>query len=52
MTQLTPYLCVADARAAIKWYVATLGAEVTTSRSSWTTAGSGTASWRSARHAG
>lgn len=29
MTQLTPYLCVADARAAIKWYVAALGAEVT-----------------------
>lgn len=29
MTQLTPYLCVADARAAIQWYVAALGAEVT-----------------------
>ena len=29
MTQLTPYLCVADARAAIAWYVAALGAEVT-----------------------
>jgi len=29
MTQLTPYLCVADARAAIEWYVAALGAEVT-----------------------
>lgn len=28
MTQLTPYLCVADARAAIEWYVAALGAEV------------------------
>ncbi len=29
MTQLTPYLCVADARAAIEWYAAALGAEVT-----------------------
>ena len=29
MAQLTPYLCVADARAAIEWYVAALGAEVT-----------------------
>lgn len=29
MTQLTPYLCVADARAAIEWYVAALDAEVT-----------------------
>ncbi|MGC0141844.1 VOC family protein [Pseudactinotalea sp. Z1732] len=29
MTELTPYLCVADARAAIEWYVAALGAEVT-----------------------
>ncbi|GAA4379177.1 VOC family protein [Agromyces bauzanensis] len=29
MTELTPYLCVADARAAIKWYVAALGAEIT-----------------------
>ncbi|HEX2705357.1 MAG TPA: VOC family protein [Candidatus Lustribacter sp.] len=29
MTQLTPYLCVADARAAIEWYVSALGAEVT-----------------------
>ena len=29
MTHLTPYLCVADARAAIEWYVAALGAEVT-----------------------
>jgi PhnB protein len=28
MTELTPYLCVADARAAIAWYVETLGAEV------------------------
>jgi len=26
---LTPYVCVADGRAAIDWYVATLGAEVT-----------------------
>jgi uncharacterized glyoxalase superfamily protein PhnB len=26
---LTPYLCVADARAAVKWYVDVLGAEVT-----------------------
>ena len=29
MSELTPYLCVADARAAIEWYVAVLGAEVT-----------------------
>ncbi len=29
MSQLTPYLCVADARAAIDWYVDVLGAEVT-----------------------
>lgn len=26
---LTPYLCVADCRAAIDWYVAVLGAEIT-----------------------
>jgi uncharacterized glyoxalase superfamily protein PhnB len=29
MNRLTPYLCVADALAAIDWYVAALGAEVT-----------------------
>jgi uncharacterized glyoxalase superfamily protein PhnB len=29
MSELTPYLCVADARAAIEWYAAALGAEVT-----------------------
>ncbi|MBZ5737134.1 VOC family protein [Nocardioides mangrovi] len=29
MSELTPYICVADARAAIDWYVAALGAEVT-----------------------
>ena len=29
MAEITPYLCVADAHAAIDWYVATLGAEVT-----------------------
>lgn len=29
MIRLTPYLCVADARAAIEWYVSALGAEVT-----------------------
>ena len=29
MNELTPYLCVADARAAIDWYTETLGAEVT-----------------------
>ena len=29
MSELTPYLCVADARAAIEWYVAQLGAVVT-----------------------
>lgn len=28
MTALTPYLCVADARRAIDWYVDALGAEV------------------------
>jgi len=28
MSELTPYLCVADARAAIEWYVDVLGAEV------------------------
>ncbi|MGL5808675.1 MAG: VOC family protein [Nocardioides sp.] len=29
MTELTPYLCVDGARAAIDWYVSALGAEVT-----------------------
>jgi uncharacterized glyoxalase superfamily protein PhnB len=29
VSELTPYLCVADARAAIEWYVDVLGAEVT-----------------------
>ena len=29
MTELTPYLCVADARAAIDWYAAAPGAELT-----------------------
>ena len=29
MAELTPYLCVSDARAALEWYVAVLGAEVT-----------------------
>ena len=29
MAELTPYLCVADGRAAIDWYVEVLGAEVT-----------------------
>lgn len=29
MSQLTPYICVADARAAVEWYVDVLGAEVT-----------------------
>jgi uncharacterized glyoxalase superfamily protein PhnB len=28
MSELTPYLCVPDSRAAIEWYAATLGAEV------------------------
>ncbi|MDR7253502.1 putative glyoxalase superfamily protein PhnB [Nocardioides sp. BE266] len=28
MGELTPYICVADARAAIEWYVDVLGAEV------------------------
>ncbi len=28
MSELTPYLCVADARSAIDWYVAALGAEI------------------------
>jgi len=29
MSELTPYLCVEDSRAAIEWYVDVLGAEVT-----------------------
>jgi PhnB protein len=29
VSELTPYLAVADARAAVEWYVAALGAEVT-----------------------
>ncbi len=29
MSELTPYLCVADARAAIEWYSRVLGAQVT-----------------------
>jgi uncharacterized glyoxalase superfamily protein PhnB len=29
MSELTPYICVADARAAVDWYVAVLDAEVT-----------------------
>jgi uncharacterized glyoxalase superfamily protein PhnB len=29
MSELTPYLCVADCRAAVAWYVDQLGAEVT-----------------------
>ncbi len=29
MSELTPYICVADARAAIAWYTDVLGAEVT-----------------------
>ena len=29
MSEMTPYICVADARAAIEWYVDNLGAEVT-----------------------
>jgi PhnB protein len=29
MSELTPYLCVTDARAAVDWYVGVLGAEVT-----------------------
>ena len=29
MSELTPYICVADSRAAIEWYVDVLGAEVT-----------------------
>ena len=28
VSELTPYICVADARAAIEWYVDVLGAEV------------------------
>ena len=28
MSELTPYICVADSRAAIEWYVAALGAEL------------------------
>jgi PhnB protein len=29
MSELTPYICVSDARAAIEWYAEALGAEVT-----------------------
>jgi PhnB protein len=29
VNELTPYICVADARAAVEWYVDVLGAEVT-----------------------
>jgi len=29
MSELTPYICVSDARAAIQWYAEALGAEVT-----------------------
>jgi PhnB protein len=29
VSELTPYVCVADARAAVAWYVDVLGAEVT-----------------------
>lgn len=29
MSELTPYLCVADARAAMEWYADVLGAEIT-----------------------
>jgi PhnB protein len=29
MSELTPYICVEDSRAAIEWYVDVLGAEVT-----------------------
>ena len=29
MSELTPYICVADSRAAVQWYVDVLGAEVT-----------------------
>jgi PhnB protein len=29
VSELTPYICVADARAAVEWYVDVLGAEVT-----------------------
>ncbi|MGG5257163.1 VOC family protein [Phycicoccus avicenniae] len=28
MSEITPYICVADARAAIRWYTETFGAEV------------------------
>jgi uncharacterized glyoxalase superfamily protein PhnB len=29
MSELTPYICVADSRAAVEWYADALGAEVT-----------------------
>jgi PhnB protein len=29
VSELTPYICVVDARAAVEWYVGVLGAEVT-----------------------
>ena len=46
---LTPYICVHDGRAALDWYTEVLGATVRGEVSSWTTAGSGTPSWPSAR---
>ena len=42
MGELTPYICVADSRAAIEWYREHLGAVVTSTRSSWRTGTSGT----------
>ena len=33
MSELTPYLCVKDSRAAIEWYVAALGPSWAKSRS-------------------
>ena len=52
MSELTPYLCVADARAAIDWYVDVLGAVVTYEPIVMPDGRSATSSWRSTAPAG
>ncbi len=53
MSELTPYICVADSRAAIEWYREHLGAEVDRrARSSCPTVASATASSRSTARVG
>ena len=46
MSELTPYLAVADARAAIEWYAAALGAVVTYDPIEMPDGRIGTSSWR------